>query len=67
MLHNFLASASAVPVIALVLVLARPLRLMTLLTGFLAALRGTRSRSRGQMFEAFARHLTDHPSRRHRR
>ncbi|WP_030555581.1 hypothetical protein [Streptomyces exfoliatus] len=67
MLQNFLASVSAVPVIALVLVLARPLRLVTLLSGFLAALRGTRGQSRGQMFDAFARHLTDHPARRHRR
>ncbi|CAL9368535.1 hypothetical protein SUDANB105_00812 [Streptomyces sp. enrichment culture] len=59
MLHNFLASVSAVPVIALVLALARPLRLVALLTGFLVALRGTRGQSRGQMFDLFTRHLTD--------
>ncbi|MEU7093042.1 hypothetical protein [Kitasatospora aureofaciens] len=63
MLHNLLASAGAVPYLALATALAIPLRLLALLTGFLTALRGTRGPSRDRMFDAFARCLMARPRR----
>ncbi|MFJ1708540.1 hypothetical protein [Kitasatospora sp. NPDC088346] len=43
---------------AILAALAAHLRQLTLLAGFLAALRGARGASRAAMFTVFARHLT---------